>query len=398
MLRKLNIAIVGCGPGGLATALFLKRLGHDITIYDQYAEPLPVGSGLLIQPSGQAVLEMLGLLDGIRALASPVHQLHGISVEQNRRALDMRYSNSGDGIPALGIHRASLFSTLLEAVEKAGVLIVANSKLVSVEESGNRITPVFERTASDASFDLLIDASGARSPVAGGKVKRLDYGAFWATVDMPQDHDVIPDALDQRYYRASQMAGIMPIGLNPATGNPGAAIFWSEKPENADRIIASGIERFRKNYCDLWPEAEPFVSQLGCMEDLNLAVYNHRTGWPSPTERLIHVGDSWHCTSPQLGQGANMALIDAAALSGAFETSGSLLEVGQKYRKARMRHVRLYQILSVIFTPLYQSDGTVKPWIRDMAIHHFARLPIVRKIIARTVSGKLALSRRRTGL
>ena len=186
----------------------------------------------------------------------------------------------------------------------------------------------------------------------------------------------------------------MPIGLNPATGNPGAAIFWSERPENADRIVASGIERFRKNYCDLWPEAEPFVSQLGCLEDLNLAVYNHRTGWPSPTERLIHVGDSWHCTSPQLGQGANMALIDAAALSRAFETSGSLLEVGQKYRKARMRHVRLYQILSVIFTPLYQSDGAFKPWIRDMVIHHFAGLPIVRKIIAITVSGKLALSRR----
>jgi len=392
MLGKLRIAIIGCGPGGLATALFLKRLGHEITIYEQYSEPLPVGSGLLIQPSGQSVLEMLGLLDSIKSLASPVHQLHGISVEQNRRALDMRYSNTGQGTSALGIHRASLFSTLLHAVEKAGVPIVVNSKLVTVEESGNLITPVFETGVSDASFDLLIDASGARSPVAAGKVKRLDYGAFWATDDMPEKHDLMPDALDQRYFRASQMAGIMPVGLNPATGNRGAAIFWSEKPENADRIIASGIDRFRKNYCDLWPEAEPFVSQLTSMEELNMAVYNHRTGRPSPSHRLIHVGDSWHCTSPQLGQGANMALIDAAALAMAFETSGSLLEVGEKYRKARMMHIRLYQILSIVFTPLYQSDSTFKPWIRDIVIHHFARLPIIRSLIAKTVSGTLALS------
>ncbi|WP_417609629.1 FAD-dependent oxidoreductase [Parasphingorhabdus sp.] len=393
MLGKLNIAITGCGPGGLATALFLKRQGHAVTIFERFSKPLPVGSGLLIQPSGQSILDMLGLLDPIRSLASPVRQLHGISVQHNLRALDMRYSNTGEGTAALGIHRASLFSVLLEAVEAASVPIVVNSKLVGVQESENLITPVFETGTSDMSFDLLIDASGARSPMASGKAKRLGYGAFWATVDMPATHALIPDALDQRYYRASQMAGIMPIGLNPATGNPGAAIFWSEKPENFERVIESGIQRFRKNYCDLWPEAEPFVSQLTSVEDLNLAVYNHRTDGPSsPAGRLIRVGDSWHCTSPQLGQGANMALIDAAALATALEQSGSLPEVCKKYRQARLSHIRLYQALSSVFTPLYQSDSVIKPWIRDVIIHHFARLPIVRRLIAKTVSGKLGLT------
>lgn len=391
MIPKLNIAIVGCGPGGLAAALFLKRQDHDVTIFEQFSKPLPVGSGLLIQPSGQAILEMLGLLDSIRSLASPVYHLHGISVEQNRRALDMQYSNTKEGTSALGIHRASLFSVLLQAVEKAGVPIVVNSKLVSVEERGSLITPIFERGAAGAPFDLLIDASGAHSPLADGKVKRLDYGAFWATVDMPETHAIVPDALDQRYYRASQMAGIMPVGLNPATGKPGAAIFWSEKPENAKRVMSSGIDEFRRSYCSLWPEAKPFVSQLTSMEELTLAVYGHRTGRPSPIDRLIHVGDSWHCTSPQLGQGANMALIDAAALAMALEQSSSLSEATRTYRKLRAMHIRLYQMLSVVFTPLYQSDGVIKPWIRDMAIHHFARLPIIRRFIASTVSGSLAL-------
>ncbi|PHR20735.1 MAG: glutamate synthase [Sphingopyxis sp.] len=393
MLGKLNIAITGCGPGGLATALFLKRQGHAVTVFERFAKPLPVGSGLLIQPSGQAILDMLGLLDRIKSLASPVRQLHGISVQHNFRALDMHYSNTGQGTAALGIHRASLFSVLLQAVEAASVPIVVNSNLVGVQESENLITPVFETGTSDMSFDLLIDASGARSPMASGKAMRLSYGAFWATVDMPLEHALIPDALDQRYYRASQMAGIMPIGLNPASGNPGAAIFWSEKPENLESIIESGIHQFRRNYCDLWPEAEPFVSQLTCMEDLSLAVYHHRTDGPSSsTGRLIRVGDSRHCTSPQLGQGANMALIDAAALAMALEQSGSLLEASKKYRQTRLSHIRLYQALSVVFTPLYQSDSVIKPWIRDIIIHHFARLPLIRSLIARTVSGKLGLT------
>lgn len=388
----MNIAIIGCGPGGLAAAVLLKRQGHAITIFDQFSEPLPVGSGLLIQPSGQSVLDHLGLLDRIKALASPVQQLHGISAEKSRRALDMQYAHSSDGISALGIHRASLFSVLLDAAKEASVPIIANSKLTRVDETEDSITPVFESGGATASFDCLIDASGAGSPLAGGQVQRLDYGAFWATVDVPKDHDILPAALDQRYFRASQMAGIMPIGLNPATGNPGAALFWSEKPENADRLIASGIDAFRKNYCSLWPEAEPFVAQLQSIEALNLAVYHHRTGMPSSSNRLFHIGDSWHCTSPQLGQGANMALIDAAALAQALEQSSSLSIARKKYRKARMAHIKLYQMLSIIFTPLYQSDSRIKPWIRDMVIHNFARWPIIRNFISKTVSGKLFLS------
>jgi len=59
----MKIAIAGCGPGGLASALLLKRAGHDVTLYDQFAAPRALGSGLLIQPSGQAVLAQLGLFE-----------------------------------------------------------------------------------------------------------------------------------------------------------------------------------------------------------------------------------------------------------------------------------------------------------------------------------------------
>ncbi len=373
----------------MATALFLKRQGHSLTIFEQFAEPLPVGSGLLIQPTGQLILKQLGLLDRIEALASPVHQLHGISVEKNRRALDMQYAHTPERSPALGIHRASLFSVLLDAVQEAAVPIVVNSKLTDVTETENCITPVFGNGGSTESFDLVIDASGARSSLADGRVRRLGYGAFWATVDIPGEHDIMRSALDQRYFRASKMAGIMPIGLNPATGNPGAALFWSVKPEDANKLIASGIIEFRTNYCRLWPEAEPFVSQLQSIDELNLAVYHHRTGLPAPSNRLFYIGDSWHCTSPQLGQGANMALIDAAALAMAMDQSESLADARKKYRKARMYHIKLYQMLSITFTPLYQSDSLVKPWTRDIIIHYFARLPIIRNFIAKTVSGKL---------
>lgn len=386
---SLNIAVIGCGPGGMTAALFLSRQGHHVTLFERFIEPQPLGSGLLIQPSGQYVLDAIGVLREAKARAESVDHLHGISAKSNRRALDMQYRFSGRGTPALGIHRASLFDILMNAVVKAEIRIETGCRLVGVDQGKETIMPLFQDKKIIDKFDLLVDATGARSPLANGRIRKMTYGAFWATVDMPEHHQVRSNALDQRYWRASKMAGIMPIGNNPATGNPGAAIFWSEKPENADAVVDAGIDKFRSDFCELWPEAAPFVAQLQSMDDLTMAIYAHRTGHAQSSSRIIHIGDSWHCTSPQLGQGANMALLDAFALSEAIRQASNVRQISKKYRKARSFHIQLYQALSVIFTPLYQSNGKLLPLIRDLAIHYLARLPLVRTFIAKTVSGML---------
>ena len=370
-------------------ALLLARQGHHITLFEQYIEPKPIGSGLLIQPSGQEVLSKLGLLDTIKRLGSPVVQLHGISVQRNRRALDMQYANFGEGIPALGIHRASLFQTLMDAVSEENILVVVDSELIDVEETEFSIRPKFAKERKTIDFDLLVDASGANSPLATGNKKELKFGAFWTTVDLPSNHGILGKALDQRYSYAEKMAGIMPVGVNPSTGNPGAAVFWSERPEEVKKTRATGIDAFRANYCELWPEAEPFVSQIKSMDALTMAIYAHRTGKTRSNRRLFHVGDSWHCTSPQLGQGANMALMDAAALAEAVANATTIDDVAKRYQKSRAFHITLYQMLSRLFTPLYQSNSKFLPLVRDIAIHYFARWPLIDRFIAKTVSGQL---------
>ncbi len=388
-----NIAIIGCGPGGLACALFLARQGHEVTLFERFSVPKPLGSGLLIQPSGQQILDDLNLLDDLRKLGAPVEQLYGISISRSRRALDMRYEYTGDGEPALGIHRASLFDILMKAVRLENIPVIVDSELVDAVETASSVSPIFANANSTRTFDFLIDASGARSPLAQGKNRKLGFGAFWATVDWPENHEIKSRALDQRYESACKMAGIMPVGINPATGKQGAAIFWSERPENEDAVRAAGIEQFIDEFCSLWPDAGPFVSQIKTMDALTMAVYDHRTGRTNSSTRVFHVGDSWHCTSPQLGQGANMALMDASALAQVIGSTATIENIGPRYRRLRSSHIMLYQILSAIFTPLYQSDSRILPWIRDMLIHHFARLPLVRGLIARTVSGKLGIGR-----
>ena len=63
-MTGLNIAIAGAGVAGLAAAILLRRQGHCVTIFEQFEKPAPVGSGLVIQPVGLAVLDELAEATG----------------------------------------------------------------------------------------------------------------------------------------------------------------------------------------------------------------------------------------------------------------------------------------------------------------------------------------------
>ena len=65
----LDVAIIGAGTAGSAAALLLARAGHQVTVYERVATPGPVGAGISLQPTGQAVLARLGLLAPILARA-----------------------------------------------------------------------------------------------------------------------------------------------------------------------------------------------------------------------------------------------------------------------------------------------------------------------------------------
>jgi 2-polyprenyl-6-methoxyphenol hydroxylase-like FAD-dependent oxidoreductase len=73
-VSSLDIAICGCGPAGLASALLLQRAGHHVRIFERFETPRPVGSGLIVQPTGLGVLVELGLCDETLALGARIER------------------------------------------------------------------------------------------------------------------------------------------------------------------------------------------------------------------------------------------------------------------------------------------------------------------------------------
>ena len=91
--KNLKIAIIGAGTAGLAAAIVLARQNIQVTIFEKASELEPVGAGLLLQPSGLAVFEHLGVLDEALKLGAIVTGLEG-QLANGFKIVDSHYSQA----------------------------------------------------------------------------------------------------------------------------------------------------------------------------------------------------------------------------------------------------------------------------------------------------------------
>lgn len=387
MRERLEIAIVGAGVAGLASAILLTRLGHRAVVYERFADVRPLGSGLMMQPTGLAALARLGLSRDLEALGHRIERLHGLT-RRGTTIFDLAYTDLAPGLHALAVHRASLHGVLWHGFAGSGATLELGREIVATElRADGKIALIDAQRRRTPAADLVIDASGARSPLRAAITARAPrpfrYGAVWATVP---DRGLADGMLAQRYDAARVMIGYLPLGRIAAGEPPCAALFWSLKPEEHD-AWRSGFEAWRAAAARLWPQLEPVLAGLAGPGDFTLARYAHFTAPAVARGNLVLVGDSGHVTSPQLGQGANQGLIDAVVLADCLDASGDLATALRRYAELRRRHVRFYQYASALMTPFFQSDSGTLALTRDLTFRHFKRVPYLRREMVRMLAG-----------
>ncbi|MXP08692.1 FAD-dependent oxidoreductase [Pseudoblastomonas halimionae] len=387
-LGTLSIAIAGCGPAGLAAALLFQRAGHAVTLFERFDAPRPVGSGLMLQPTGMAVLDAMGLLPQIARHGARIDGLLGHE-EHGRTALDSPYRQLSSTAFGIGIHRASLFGELYDAVCEAGIAIRTSHEIAASQIRADKRLLCFADGSTSEGFDLLVDATGWNSALGNRHDGLLDFGALWATLPLDSDDPFAGNLLEQRYRRAAHMAGVLPTGRRDPEGPREVSFFWSLRGDRYDEWRATGLDAWKAEVQTLWPDLEGLLQRIESVDALTFARYAHRTTPRPHGERLIRIGDAWHCASPQLGQGANMALLDAWGLARGLAEGRSVAEGLRLTVAWRSDHVRLYQAVTRFFTPLYQSDAALPSILRDRVLMPLSRIWPGNHLQARIMSGLL---------
>jgi len=398
MVKPLEIAIAGAGIGGLALAVLLARDGHRVRVYDQFSAPKPVGSGLMLQPTGLAVLGKLGLREDIDQLGTRIERLWGLTTPSMRPVLDVRYAKWRSDVYGLGVQRGLVFEALLHAAMDAGVELVLDTPVAGAGMETPEL--ILENGARVSGLDLAVYAHGARSSLTPeNRGVELPYGALWATLPWPENGPFDRVALEQRYRNSRQMSGVMPSGrLSP--GEPETlTYFWSIRADEEAAWRAKPLEDWKAEAIALWPETEQLMEHFQSHDDLTFARYRHHTSnQPISGRGFARIGDAWHAASPQLGQGANMALLDAWALAQALAETSDMRLALDLYRIKRQRHVRLYQTMTWLFTPVYQGDSRILPWLRDWLAAPISKIWPAPQLLAAMVSGTIGSPLKRLGL
>lgn len=383
----MRIGIIGCGVAGQASAIALARAGHEITIFERFETARPLGAGLLLQPSGLSALARLGLRGQAESWGAPVSELDG-RIPSGKRVLDLAYGNGERG---LGIHRGALFQILHDAVLASGATVHLNFDVVRIEDFA---TPsVVSRTGQrEGPFDLLIDCAGAHDELRNALGRRVHapvypWGAFWTTC--PDRTGRFEGKLRQMYERAHTMMGVLPVGRVPGGTNefPLVAFFWSLRLDDRAAQSAAGLDVLKARATNAWPAAEPIIREIARFEDLSFATYRDVGLSDWRCGRVLVIGDAAHGTSPQLGQGANLALIDSVMLAHHLSRERDVDAALRDFHRARRAHIRFYRWASCALTPAFQSDSKIVPWLRDTFLPYANMLPGGRYMTRTTLSG-----------
>src|SRR5256885_2584171 len=320
MTRRLSIAIIGAGMGGLATAAALRRVGVDATVYEQATQFARLGAGIQIGCNAMKVLRGLGLEARLRAQSFYPRSWNNRDWRTGEIKFDMIVGESAEqkfGAPYLLAHRGDLHAALASAVPDEHIKL--SHKLVGLDETSDGVRLSFANGAV-AVADAVVGADGVHSVVrdilfdaspvnfTGRIAYRTTYPA--ALLDGEKIDDCTKWWGEDRhiviYYVKPDRSEIYLVTSQP---EPDFRIeSWSAKGD---------VKELRKAFSGFNRQVEQVLAACPDVHKWAIVDRNSLDRWADRNVTLI--GDACHPMTPYMAQGAAMAIEDAAVLSRCLE-------------------------------------------------------------------------------
>jgi len=307
-----DFLVIGAGIGGLAMAQALLQLGHRVRVYEAAAELREIGAGVVLGANAMRALDELGLHAAVRPVGTP---LTAVSLLDERGRVLNQANTSGFttrlGYDNLAVHRADLQRELLRALPP-GVVHLGH-RLARFEQNPTHVTAFFENGAQ-ATAEALVAADGIRSRVRrqllpASQPRYAGYTCWRAVVHTRAPG--LPTAGSSETWGRTGRFGLVPVAND--------RLYWfacinSAEPNNPV-LRAYRVADLQRHFAGFHA---PIPQVLADTTDADLLwgdLYDLAPLASFAFGRVLLLGDAAHATTPNLGQGAGMAVEDAAVLS-----------------------------------------------------------------------------------
>ncbi|MGN6217925.1 MAG: FAD-dependent urate hydroxylase HpxO [Microbacterium sp.] len=335
----MKVIIIGAGIGGTSAGIALRKLGHEVVIYDRMRENKPVGAALSLWSNGVKVLNWLGLRDEVAALGGRMDNmayLDGHTGEQLCR-FSLNPVTEQTGQRPYPVARADLQALLMREFGMSRIRL--GMQLVGIADDGATVTATFADGSTD-SADMLIGADGARSITrdhvterdGAPRIQRAYSGYTNFNGLVPVDTAIGPADQWTTYVAEGKRAAVMPVQGD-------RFYFWFDVPQPAgvpyDR--ADGVAPLVEAFGGWAPGVRSLIGAIDPAVSLNrVEIWDIDPFHTWARGRVAILGDAAHNTAPDIGQGACSALEDTFALGIAVATNTvSVEDTLRRYERSR---------------------------------------------------------------
>jgi len=333
MGRSKRFAIIGGGIGGLSLAIAMQRKGFQVTVFESAPSIAPLGAGLGLAANAVRAFIEIGISEDVLEAGSVLKKL---SIKNQKGTVlattdSQKISIKYNVVNNFTIHRADLHEVLLRHLNEGSLQLGRTCIDFAQDASGVKIT---FQDGSTAEADYVIACDGVhsifRKKLLPESLPRYAGYTCWRAVI-----DDVPPSLDLN--ETSETWGAAGrFGIVPLTNN---RLYWFacvNAGENDQQKSVYGVQDLLKHFAKFH---SPIPEILRNTKDYQL-IWNDIIDI-KPLKRfsfrkILLIGDAAHATTPNMGQGACMAIEDAAILANMISDSQSVDETFLAFERKRI--------------------------------------------------------------
>ncbi|WP_138501213.1 FAD-dependent oxidoreductase [Nostoc sp. PA-18-2419] len=351
-----KVAIIGAGPGGLATAIALKSQGVDVQVYERAQQFRPAGTGLGLAPNGLNALNAIvpGIVETLKSSGCEVNHtvlknIQGETIRTNQTKYLEQY-----GQPLLTVWWYRLQQVLASRLPSE--IIHLNHRCIGFHQDENGVEVYFDGQ-KPVHADLLIGADGVNSVIREtlfGEGQPNYIGSMCWRAVIEYHHELFNDYQLVFVKGDKQFMYILNVG--------GGYTSWISRKFSPDYSLSQNADevksRILQELAD-WDKSFRAVVEATPAEQIWEGPICDRpplTHWSQARVSLL--GDAAHPMAPAMGQGANTTFEDAYELAECFSDSATIEAALTSYEQRRIERTKLIQARSAVGEIRYYDDFT----------------------------------------